>query len=140
MVKLKSEEDGHDFWCLPGGRIEENETPAEAALRELKEECHIDGTIVQEISVITNPSDSNILFYDRLHTFIIDAGTQEPEIGTDPELEEGAILDVQWLTLAEIPERDRAYLWSGGLLGVQEFLDEVFIWGDSISYPNLKED
>jgi hypothetical protein len=40
------------------------------------------------------------------------------------------------MILAEIPERDRAYLWAAGLLNVPEFLEEVSGWGDAISYPN----
>jgi len=139
MVKLRQREDGHEFWCIPGGRIGEDETPAEAAIRELKEECSVDGTIVREISVIEYLSEESVHIYDRIYTFLIDIGTQEPRIGTDPDHEEEGLLDVKWLTLAEIPERDRAFLWAGGLLGIKEFLTEISNWGDRISYPQKEE-
>ena len=136
MVKLILREDGHEFWCIPGGRIEEGETPAEAAIRELKEECCVDGTIVRELSVIEYLSEESVHIYDRIHSFLIDIGTQEPVKGTDPDHKEEGLLDVKWLTLAEIPERDRAFLWAGGLLGIEEFRTELLKWGESISYPD----
>jgi hypothetical protein len=43
---------------------------------------------------------------------------------------------MRWLTLADIPERDRAFLWAAGLLDIKAFYDEVIRWGDSTSYPN----
>jgi hypothetical protein len=43
--------------------------------------------------------------------------------------------DMRWLALAEIPERDRAYLWAAGLMSIPQFLDEISHWGDTISYP-----
>ena len=135
MVKLRLREDGHEFWCIPGGRIEESEMPEEAAIRELKEECGVDGTIVREISVIEYLSEESVHIYNRIHSFLIDIGTQEPAKGTDPDQKEEGLLDVKWLTLAEIPERDRTFLWAAGLLGIEEFFKEVSGWGDSISYP-----
>ena len=131
MVKLIHSEDGHEFWCLPGGTIEEGETPAEAAIRELKEECNVSGTIVKETGVVIYALE------DRAYTFEVDIGTQEPEIGTAPDYHQNqqVLVEVKWLTLSEIPERDRAFLWAAGLLRIDEFLDEVSGWGDSISYP-----
>jgi hypothetical protein len=39
------------------------------------------------------------------------------------------------MALPEIPERDRAFLWAAGLMGIEEFLTEVSSWGNAISYP-----
>jgi 8-oxo-dGTP diphosphatase len=128
---------GKTWWCLPGGSIEPGETPAEAALRELREECCVDGVIIREASRWIYLED------DETFTFLVDIGEQTPSLGYDPEVATGkqelALFDVQWLSLSEIPARDRTFLWAAGLLGVAGFWAEVSAWGDSISYPESCE-
>jgi ADP-ribose pyrophosphatase YjhB (NUDIX family) len=128
----KNHQDGVEWWCLPGGGIEAGETPAQAALRELQEECCVGGVIVHQISHVTHFPD------DQTFTFLVDIGDQTPRLGTDPEFQEDnqALAGVEWLTLAEIPERDRAFLWAAGLMNVDEFYAQLSQWGDSISYPH----
>ncbi|UCD08265.1 MAG: NUDIX hydrolase [Dehalococcoidales bacterium] len=134
MVKLRLKENGQEFWCIPGGHIENGETPEEAAIRELKEECRVDGVILGTLNINENPSEEIILPYHKVYSFLMDIGNQEPGIGIEPESDEG-ILDVRWLSLDEIPERDRVDLWMAGLVTMQEFMDEVLSWGNDISYP-----
>jgi len=123
------------WWCLPGGTIEPGETPAEAALRELGEECCVDGVIIRETSHITHSVENEI------YTFLVDIGNQTQNMGTDPEFpgDNQVLMKMEWLTLTEIPERDRAFLWAAGLLGVAGFFAEVSEWGDDISYPESHE-
>jgi 8-oxo-dGTP diphosphatase len=132
MVRLHVQ--GETWWCLPGGALEPGETPAEAALRELKEECCVQGTIIRQTSHLTYSED------DQAITFLIDIGDQVPQLGSDPEFQHGEqiLIEMRWLRLDEIPERDRAYLWAAGLLGIPDFLDQAAGWGDDISYPGDK--
>ena len=131
VLMVKHRQDGKEWWCLPGGGLEPGETPAAGALRELREECNVQGTIVRQTSHVWFAPD------DEAYTFLIDIGDQMPSLGHDPEFSRGSqvLVDVQWLHLSEICERDRAFLWSAGLLGLPEFLEEVRQWGDAISYP-----
>ena len=76
---------------------------------------------------------------DDTYSFLVDIGDQNPTLGYDPEVAEGkqtlVLVDMQWLRLSEIPERDRTFLWAAGLLGVEDFVSEVERWGSHTSYP-----
>lgn len=131
ILMVKHRYRGEEWWCLPGGAIEKDETPEKAAIRELKEECCIDGKVIRQIGYTEYSTN------DKYYTFEVDIGTQNPILGFDPDFPSGkqVLIDVQWLALSEIPERDRVYLWAAGLLGIGEFLFEVSGWGEDISYP-----
>ena len=129
MVKHRMHAD--EWWCLPGGGVEPNESPEETVLRELKEECGVTGQVIAQTGHAIDAEGMESV------TFLVDIGSQQPKLGNDPEFShiDQVLADMRWLRLNEIPERDRAYLWAAGLMIIPEFLDEVSRWGDDISYP-----
>ena len=120
------------FYSIPGGGIEDGETPEQAAIRELKEECGLDGTIVRKLTELYNNDRTEHVFEVKV------SDDQEPITGYDPEEaenEDPPLKEVLWLALDEISEKDHAFLWGYGLIHIEGFYDEVISWGDTISYP-----
>ena len=123
------------FYSIPGGGIEDGETPEQAAIRELKEECGLDGTIVRKLTELYNNNRTEHVFEVKV------PDDREPITGYDPEEaenEDPPLKEVLWQALDEISEKDRAFLWSYGLIQIDGFYDEVISWGDKISYPKDK--
>lgn len=123
---------GRVFYSIPGGGIEDGETPEQTAIRELKEECGLDGTIVKKLS-------HNYCKDHEEHAFWVQVSDdQQPIKGYDPEeaMDAQPILDVLWMGLEEMSEKDRAFMFGYGLMEIEGFFEKVLTWGDEISYPH----
>jgi len=134
ILMVKHRHDAREYYTLPGGGIEKGESPEQTAIRELQEECNVSGTIISKISEYPIPEGT------MLYTFYMDIGDQNPKLGHDPEYsaDNQVLVEVRWMELNEICERDRAFLWASGLLCIPQFADELTSWGDDISYPNKR--
>lgn len=95
------------LWTFPGGAIEPGETPAEAAIREVKEETFLD-TIVSRL-LYEGPRTNGIGRYYCFHGRIKGG---EPRLGTDPDLPEDAqeLLDIRWWPINELTDHPEVSL------------------------------
>lgn len=135
ILMARHAQHGREYYVLPGGAIEPGETPEEAVCRELLEECCVQGKIVRKLGEYLYSDGKKVRY-----TYEMDIGEQEPILGEDPEVDpENPILNgVVWMRMCDLTERDRAYLWAAGLVGVRQFHDEIASWADDISYPALR--
>jgi len=100
-------------WTLPGGGVDHGESPRSAVLRELREECGVDGTVGELVAAHddhfsgTAPSGR----YEDFHAVAL-AFEVSIDDDADPELAEvgGTTDDVAWVPVAEIESGERPVL------------------------------
>jgi 8-oxo-dGTP diphosphatase len=95
LLVKRSVEPKIGFWCLPGGFMELDETPEQSALRELKEETGLSGTIKLLLGVRSNPSP----MYQTVHMtgYLVYDFTGNPVAGDDAS-------EVKWFSVDNLPE------------------------------------
>ena len=118
-VLLTRRED-FEVWCLPGGTVDDGESLAEAARREVREETGLDVRLLRLVGIY---SRSRLGGYHTAVLFAADVvgGSLRP----DPQ----EVIEVRWCSAAEVPEdllwgqRERIEDALAGLIGVVRATD-----------------
>lgn len=134
ILLLKTHSGSRDGYELPGGGINEGETPEEASLRELFEETGIKGEIIRLASKYYNG-----FAQEYNYSFLVKKISGEITQQYNEVNEKDYIRAVEWKKLNEISEKNRAELFSAGVM-FSGFCDEVVSWGSKISYPSENDE
>ncbi|MGW5273610.1 NUDIX hydrolase [Streptomyces sp. NPDC004044] len=110
MIRRRQRE-GKLLWAFPGGGIEGDETPEQAAVREVAEEVELEVKPVRVLGDRVHPTTGRHMTYVACELISGTAG-----IGDEEE-----IAEVAWVAHADIP----TYVPYGLYPRVQEYLDEA---------------
>ncbi|HIJ64943.1 MAG TPA: NUDIX hydrolase [Candidatus Hydrogenedentes bacterium] len=104
---------GESLWTLPGGGIEPGESPEKTAIREVKEEVHLDTRILRLL--YTGPRQRGTGTY---FCYLGEIVGGELRLGADPELSEDAqeLRAVRWWPLDAVSEHPEVSLILPALL------------------------
>jgi ADP-ribose pyrophosphatase YjhB (NUDIX family) len=91
--------DGTEFWCLPGGKVDEGELAAEAAVRELREEAGIDVEVGGVVWLQDRPEA------DRMELIFAGRVLSGASVARPPH-DDKHLVTVAWRPLSELARED----------------------------------
>ena len=96
--------EGHrDGWAVLGGAVEVGESPAEAAVRETREEIGADVRLVRLLDVLGGP-DYEVSYPNGDRTAYVTAVYEAAIIDGSPAVQDDELSEVAWFTPAQLPE------------------------------------
>ncbi len=119
MIHRQKKDEHKGLWLAPGGKLEKNEAPREAAIREVKEETGLDIDQLALKGVLTFPDDGDSPFGDEWHVFVFHALQPKGQLTAD--CPEGHL---EWIPRDELVELP---MWKGDqVFTLKVFENEIF--------------
>jgi ADP-ribose pyrophosphatase YjhB (NUDIX family) len=110
----------HDGWAVLGGAVEVGESPAQAAVRETREEIGVQVRLVRLLDVLGGP-DYEVSYPNGDRTAYVTAMYEAAIIGGSPAVRDDELSDLAWFTPAQLADLElsrfaRALLSATGYL------------------------
>jgi ADP-ribose pyrophosphatase YjhB (NUDIX family) len=110
----------HDGWAVLGGAVEIGESPAQAAVRETREEIGVEVRLVRLLDVLGGP-DYEVSYPNGDRTAYVTAMYEAAIITGSPAVRDDELSDLAWFTPAQLAELElsrfaRALLSATGYL------------------------
>lgn len=120
MIHRQKEDEHQHLWLAPGGKVEKNEAPVVAAIREYEEETglHIYPANMQLKAVLTFPDEGDSPFGDEWNVFVFHVREYSGELIEN--CPEGTLEWVPKTELLQLP------MWEGDQLFTPRIFDPPF--------------
>lgn len=92
----------HDGWAVLGGAVEVGESPAQAAVRETREEISVEVRLVRLLDVLGGP-DYEVTYPNEDRAAYVTAVYEATIVDGSPAPSDGELTDVAWFAPGELP-------------------------------------
>ena len=132
MIHRDKEDEHKGYWLAPGGKIEKNEAPHEAAIREYQEETGLTPEKLQMKAVLNFPDFGDSPFGDEWQVFLFHAGQYSGEL--IDECPEGIL---KWIPIHKLKDLP---MWEGDKLFTPKVFEPDFFSGKLVYRNNHLEE
>jgi len=91
-------------WALPGGAIEDDETAAAAAVREVKEETGLEVKVLRLVGVYSNPGETAITYPDGTTRIWVSVLFECAVAGGEEKPQPDEVLRIEWHAPEALPD------------------------------------